>query len=276
METRRSRLTPSGIVSSAARAKRTAEGTGRPPMVKVGARETGFTGKVNEAAARGDSWLLRMGMAGYKIDEVAIMLPEDATQASDWLNCMMARVGTEGVTYFNRSVSKVQVHSLPSQYDVTYHFFTTAVKGVRLELMRLGNGHSPLHALYNLREGSRGRDACIVHASFKVGTEEEYRTVLGHLVHEGWSCGQDCSSDYGLFSYWRQPGDKESMLWLKPRVNLRDEKPLLFSPEDQGTEFQYPNFDAEQAEDGVPVLPIDADALDAEGWDEEDEEDEHV
>lgn len=247
--TRRGRLTPSGTATSTARAKRLAESTGRPPMVKVGARETGFTGKVGEAQARGNHWLLNLGMAQHSIDEVAMMLPEGEPEATDWLSCMLARVGKEKITYFNRSVSKVQVNSLPSQYSVTYHFFTTAIPGVRLELMRLGNGHSPLHALYNL-PGERGRDACVVHASFKVIDVAEYRRVLAHLQSEDWVCGQDCTSDYGLFSYWRKPGDEESLLWLKPRVNLRDaqQKPVLFSPEDEGIEFQYPNFEAEKAE----------------------------
>jgi hypothetical protein len=221
MITRRERLTPSGTVSSGARALRMASKTGRPPMVKVGARETSLTAKIGIATTRGNEWLLGARLQ-YSIDEVAILLPEATKENAEWLECMLGRVGTDGVTYFNRSRSTVNVHSLPSKYEVEYHFFTTAVKGVRLELMRLGKGYSPLHALYNLPEDGRGRDGAIVHASFKVPDEDAYRDVLTELRSLGWVCGQDCSSEYGLFSYWRQPGDSDSLLWLKPRVNLRD------------------------------------------------------
>lgn len=215
------RTTPSGTRMSEARARRIATRIGRPPMVKVGSRETSLMAKVSEASSRGNNWLLDLGLE-YEIDEVAILLPEDPKEAQDWLERMLDRVGQEGVTYFNRSQSTVNVHSLPSKYEVVYHFFTTRVPGVRIELMRLGNGYSPLHALYNLREDGRGRDAAIVHASFKVPDEFEYGRVRRHLTDRGWVNGQECSSDYGLFSYWRQSNDQESLLWLKPRVNLRD------------------------------------------------------
>jgi hypothetical protein len=217
-------------------AARLGRDTGRPPMVKVGSRESSLNAKIGVAATRGGEWLKELGL-DYAIDEVAILLPEDPKENQDWLERMLDRVGTEGVTYFNRSVSRVVVHCLPSVYDVTYHFFTTAIAGVRLELMRLGNGHSPLHSLYNLREDGRGREGAVVHASFKVSNEPEYRNVTRYMQGLGWACGQDCSSDYGLFSYWRQPGDQESLLWLKPRVNLRDEaKPFdeLMVPTQEG------------------------------------------
>lgn len=204
-----------------ARVERAMARTGRPPMVKVGARETSLMAKIGVATVRGNEWLMGLGLE-YNIDEVAILLPEAPKENADWLECMMARVGTDNVTYFNRSRSTVNVHSLPSRYEVEYHFFTTAIEGVRLELMRLGQGYSPLHALYNLPEDGRGRDGAIVHASFKVPDEAEYRVVCAQLQGGGWVCGQDCSSDYGLFSYWRQPEDSDSLLWLKPRVNLRD------------------------------------------------------
>lgn len=215
------RTTPSGTRTAEARARRTASKTGRPPMVRVGAREMGLMDKVRDAVSRADVWLADLGL-GRTTDEVAMMLPEGVKESQDWYDRMMERVGTDGVTYFNRSQSKVTVRNLPSSYEVVYYFFTTAVPGVRLELMRLGNGHSPLHELYNRPEDSRGRDACVVHASFKCTSEGEYRNAMARLAGEGWSCGQDCSSDYGLFSYWRHPDDVESLLWLKPRVNLRD------------------------------------------------------
>jgi hypothetical protein len=216
------RTTPSGTRTSEVRARRIATRTGRPPMVRVGARETGLMGKVGDATARGNEWLAKLGLS-YSIDEVAVLLPEGGKERDDWMACMLNRVGPkEQVTYFNRTTSQVTVNSLPSRYEVEYHFFTSAIEGVRLELMDLRGGYSPLHALYNLTEDGRGRDACIVHASFKVESEAAYRLVTSHMAAQGWSCGQDCSSDYGLFSYWRQPGDDTAMVWLKPRVNLRD------------------------------------------------------
>jgi hypothetical protein len=228
-------ITPSGTRASSVRARKLANALGRPPIVKVGARETGLMAKVGAARDRGNRWLHELGWDEYRIDEVAIMLPEAPKEKEDWRNRMMDRVGREGVTYFNRSRSTVIVNSLPSKYDVEYHFFTSNVPGVRIELMDLGSGHSPLHALYNQGGDSpRGRDGCIVHASFKLSDEAVYRSALSSLAINGWVCGQDCSSDYGLFSYWRKPSDDESLLWLKPRVNLRDvPKQVLFSPEDQ-------------------------------------------
>jgi hypothetical protein len=68
----------------------------------------------------------------------------------------------------------------------------------------------------------RDTDASVVHASFKVPDEDVYRLTLAHLQSQGWMCGPYCESSYGLFSYWRHPSDIESVLWLKPRVNLRD------------------------------------------------------
>lgn len=269
-----SSITPSGTHTSAARARRIASKTGRPPMVKVGARETGLMGKVRDAVTQGNQWLSDLCMTAC-IDEVAIMLPESAKEAQDWSERMLDRVGPkEGITYFNRSQSTVVVHNLPSKYEVEYRFFSTPLRTaggatVRIELMRLGNGHSPLHHLYNQPQDSRGRDACIVHASFKCNDEAEYRVICNHLASMGLNCGQDCSSDYGLFSYWRNPDFDGVLLWLKPRVNLRDvPKPGYQGTADmvveEGQTFQYSTLEQEQATDEAPLGEFEDDEEDYE------------
>lgn len=223
-----------------------------PPMVRVG---WGMTDRqvnqtVETARERATTMLIAAGLADYFIDEVAFLLPPvNGGNGATWLARMMGRVGRAGFTYFNH-VDKdvVKCNPLPSQYEVIYDFFTTGVEGVRLELLTILEGHSPLHNMFEVSD--RDTDASVVHASFKVPDEDVYRMTLAHLQGEGWMCGQYCESSYGLFSYWRHPSDVESVLWLKPRVNLRDAaKPVLFSPEDQEDALDMDKYDDDELDE---------------------------
>lgn len=197
-----------------------------PPMVRVG---WGMTDRqvnqvVETARFRATAMLIAAGLADHVIDEVAFLLPPVNGNGAGWLTRMLARVGRAGFTYFNHVADDVvKCNPLPSQYEVSYDFFTTGVEGVRLELLTIGAGMSPLHSMFEMSD--RDTDASVVHASFKVVDEDVYRMTTAHLQSEGWMCGQYCESSYGLFSYWRHPSDVESVLWLKPRVNLRDYTP---------------------------------------------------
>lgn len=209
--------------------------------MKVGGRESTetFLRNVSEAARQGKEWLVELGME-HSIDEVALLLPE-GREGDDWFNMMLDRVGKRGITYFNRSEDTVTVTPLPSQYRVRYDFFNTDLGSVRLELLRLREGHSPLHHLYGLKD-SRPRDAAIVHASFKVASNDELHDTFVALSAAGWQCGQYCSSAYGRFGYWRKPADEAYPgLWLKPRVNLQlsdldDELALIEDDEEEEEE----------------------------------------
>lgn len=198
-----------------------------PPWVRLGYGETdrNLNTRIGEATQRGNEMLMKLGM-DYAIDEVAVLLPASPDRRTLWHSRMLDRVGKAGFTYFNHVKGDVvKCQPLPSQYTVTYDFFTTGVQGVRMEMLSLEGGHSPLHHAYDLVSRD---DAAIVHASFKVPDELTYRMALEHLATDGLVCGQSCESSYGRFSYWRDPNEAGALLWLKPRVNLRDgEEPIL-------------------------------------------------
>jgi hypothetical protein len=220
----------------------------RPPTVRVGARESDNTlyTRVKETVSRANGWLKETTLDAYALDEVALLLP-DSQAGDEWFAQMLYRVGNRGITYFNRSEDVVECLPLPSRYSVRYDFFSTEL-GVRLELLRMKDGFSPLHNLYDIHD--RGRDAAIVHASFKVPNGLEYEETCSILRAHGWDLGQSCSSTYGEFSYWRKQGDEGSLLWLKPRVNLRDAVgPVLPSSEEQMEAFDDEKFMDD--EDGV-------------------------
>lgn len=218
-------------IRTARRARQLAEERGLPPILRVGKRESeeAFLRYVNDTVERFQAAIEGLSLDGtmHKIDEVALLAPQ-GTEGDDWFTSMLWRVGKRGITYFNQTDDKVQAIPLPSQYDVRYDFFTTEL-GVRLELLRLRGGISPLHELYlnhPAAQGSAGY-APIVHASWKVDDEDTYTGVTRLLFEAGWVMGQGCTSAYGKFSYWRNPLDDGPMVWLKPRVNLRDSQPQL-------------------------------------------------
>jgi len=199
---------------------------------------------VSEARMRGEAWLSELGYGACSIDEVALLLPE-GKNGDEWFQCMLGRVGHRGISYFNRDTDVVQCQPLPSEYDVEYYFFSTDV-GVRLELLCLRGGYSPLHDLYRRSGQASSNNADVVHVSFKVANEAVLKGTYAELHEAGWLLGQDCTSRYGRFGYWRKPGEEGPMLWLKPRVNLRDAaKPL----DEVHREDELPEIDEYDEED---------------------------
>jgi hypothetical protein len=198
---------------------------------------------VRDAMDRGEEWLRELGYGACFIDEVALLLPE-GKHGDEWYECMLGRVGQRGVTYFNQDSDVVHCQPLPSRYEVRYDFFSTDV-GVRLELLRLRGGYSPLHDLYRRDGRASSHSADVVHVSFSVADEAALKRTYAEMAEKGWMLGQDCSSRYGRFGYWTKPDEGGPLLWLKPRTNLRD------VPKERGG----PEEDDEEASSPAPVVP---------------------
>lgn len=165
--------------------------------------------------------LAQMGFV-QGIDEIAWLFPNDNA-----LNAFTkAAVREESIAHFNGADDHVHVGPLDTCYDVRYEFFSIAGRNYRVEAMTLQGGFSPLHV--NEFRRDRTAKAYGIHASFKCPTEEDYAIATHRLREAEWEVAQKCESAYGRFSYW-QPTD--SMKWLpdgpimylKPRVNLRDD-----------------------------------------------------
>lgn len=226
---------PANALPKGLRARRAVAASRPGDFLAVGAREAveGLYQKVQKTIGLATQWLNDLGYheTGLYLDEVALLLPEGG-EGKDWFEMMLGRVGKRGISYFNTAEDTVGCEPLPSTYRVRYDFFLTDL-GPRLELLRILSGHSPLHHLYSV---ASGRDAAVVHASFKLPTQPDYDQVLMDLREKGWVCGQSCVSAYGRFSYWRTVGSDGPLLWLKPRVNLRDMAFALRDPEDEDEE----------------------------------------
>jgi hypothetical protein len=139
------------------------------------------------------------------------------------------------VTHFNAAHDHVHTLPLRTCYGVRYEFLKVEAAPdplcheFRIEAMSLTNGYSPLH-LAELR----GVDykPIAVHASFKVEDEIDYGIAVNRLREAGWEAAQRCESNYGRFSYWTPLAREEWLpdgpfMYLKPRVNTRDQKEAL-------------------------------------------------
>lgn len=166
--------------------------------------------------------LLRLGFV-ERVDEVAILCRNE-----QWLDrLVMEAVRHPAVTHFNGADDHVWTEPIKACYSTRYEFFDVVGAAYRLEVMALRHGFSPLH--YAIATDA-GPDFTLgfIHASFKCQTEEEYGYAVLRLREAGWEDAQRCTSDYGTFSYWT-PMDiehwipKERFVFLKPRVNLRDQ-----------------------------------------------------
>lgn len=153
------------------------------------------------------------------VDELALLVPNREMAAQ-----FIMRAVQEGrCSYFASSDDTVHTEPLGTKYDVTYHFLSLPRRPYRLEVMHVNGGHSPLHDAVS--RGPGGYDSIpVVHASFKPvfepDTENGYDDARELLWRKGFRPSQECESDYGRFGYWRKPG--APLLFLKPRVNLRD------------------------------------------------------
>jgi hypothetical protein len=151
----------------------------------------------------------------YSIDEMALV-----SRSAEWLMSFLKQlVSIEGYELFNRADDIVETFPICSNYVVEYWFLRTPFD-YRLELMRILNGHSPVHhAIFN--NDDEDPLAINVHASFKVPDLDAYTEAQAVLRKSGMECAQKCESTYGRFSYFINE-DVLPNWYLKPRVNLRD------------------------------------------------------
>lgn len=164
------------------------------------------------------------------IDEVAIQVLSLAHE-----NALLREAVRHGWVMFNSAEDHVRTSPIPAEYTVGYNFLRHPDVNYRLEVMRLGNGLSPLHAgVMNLCQCCGSHEVggiFIVHASFKCNDEADYDATCDALMIGGLLPAQACQSTYGRFSYWRKGPQFEDWQWgdslainsfLKPRVNTRD------------------------------------------------------
>jgi hypothetical protein len=185
-------------------------------------------------------------------DEVALYAP-DAWRAAALIAELAYQPGDAGdiytatnpwqrPRYFNRSEDRVR-YALPNgdagEYGVHYDFLQPYGEPYRLEVMHLLAGSSPAHHRY-LRAWSYGlgdndQNGQVVHVSYKpprgfvanaAGRAEDYDAELERLEALGFVLVQANHSTYGAFSYYEHtdPAVLPAGVYLKPRVNLRDEQ----------------------------------------------------
>lgn len=160
------------------------------------------------------------GMFGtaHQIDEMALLF----TQAEYLFAFASTLLEKPGFEIFNTAHDNVDTIPIPSTYSVRYWFMRTPWN-FRLELMMMLEGYSPYHSQLQTLSP---RGPIAAHASFKVGTEEEYANVVRTLGVSGYDLYQHCESSYGRFSYFGahlDHGESAKAAWaLKPRINLRD------------------------------------------------------
>lgn len=186
------------------------------------------------------------------IDEAAILVP--TTYHRDKL---MRQLSDAGWEMFNEAQDLVFTNPFSTRYLVRYLFFRHGDYPFRLEVMMTDhglngsmNGFSPLHAaLWN--EGRPNMNAGahrfpIPHLSYKPRREivrlpaqvmaeaglvasasletpgRAFAREVDRLRGKGFIHAQTCQSTYGMFGYYIHQ-DADRQIYLKPRVNLRDE-----------------------------------------------------
>jgi hypothetical protein len=181
--------------------------------------------RVVRAKERATEELRALFGATYEIDEMALMFT-DAGWLQRWVT---SAVRVPGMALFNAANDHVRTRPIPSSYDVHYWFLSTprdyhADGEWRLEAM-IPHPGSPLHDTL-LHGMPNETDITVVHASFKCPDEEAYAVAVKTFKDGAYEAAQLCDSTYGKFSYW-SPLDREDRapsVYLKPRVNLRDQE----------------------------------------------------
>lgn len=171
-------------------------------------------------AARAEAELSMQWGLQVKIDEVAILFPH-----LDPLYKFYEQIHRDHAWHvFNTvedsgPINSARHHASDSYtYRAGYVFVSHPATHVRLELMTLRDGHSPIHS--HLMEDPRAvaGGAVIVHASWKAPTLAAYLSQVRRLEDQNLKVGHEFVSDYGRFGYVGPV-----VPYLKPRVNLRDQ-----------------------------------------------------
>jgi hypothetical protein len=191
-----------------------------------------------------EEWMMENGLGHFYIDEIALMFSHQAWAQAFALDAVRG----DQVEIFNSATDRVQVQPFNTHYEVEYIFLDVA-SDMRIEVMSINHGFSPLHAAIQTHLDHPGRP-CVVHMSFKVPGVAEYAEVLDVLHESTGQMVQECKSDYGMFSYWHLVGHP---VYLKPRVNLRDEEGEETFDEVMKDEVNLPDVEIDE-EFGMPGL----------------------
>lgn len=190
----------------------------KPPEEQMDDNLPGVIQVVEKNWSRAQEKIRAMFGAEYQVDEIALWFKDMAT-----LNMFASRlVRLEGFEIFGGDSDEVETRPIRSKYQVEYTFMRTPSE-YRLELMTIPYGFSPLHSLMAqmVRTEPHSSALYVVHASFKVRTEEEYANVVHTLKRTGYDMSMSCTSDYGQFSYFDNY-ELDGTPHLKPRLNTRD------------------------------------------------------
>jgi hypothetical protein len=183
-------------------------------------KSPGMLGRLNELVEQVNESLAISG-----IDEVAV-LDLRGDESVKLLSFVKHMVALKGVELFNTVSDEVKCFPIPGEYGVHYDFYRTPYDW-RLEVMHFTErtGVSPLHRMY-WPNHMGSAEMPVVHLSFKCYDERDYFACLERLGADGYVCGQYCESTYGRFSYWMLEEGvlAENQVWLKPRVNLREQR----------------------------------------------------
>lgn len=172
-----------------------------------------------------------------RIDEAAILVP-----TRYYRNKVTDDLLAEGWQPAGGASDMVHTNPFGTRYMVEYVFLTHPELSWRMEIMMPGQdenddaGFSPLHsALEAQAEFYNGTDArrlfAMPHLSFKPAIDSDttlqrsYSLAVQHLQNQGCIHAQTCQSTYGVFGYYLG-NDAASTVYLKPRVNMRDDELL--------------------------------------------------
>ena len=174
---------------------------------------------IRNAMDRNRRWL---PMDEDHFDEAAILVPNQ-----EELLGLCASLRGAGWVEFNSAGDTVYANPFGNRYTVDYLFYQHEMHAWRLEVMLLGEGFSPLHAGLLALAPADGYP--VAHLSFKPTRQRKadqpqrtYARTVDWLRNNGAIHAQTCQSTYGSFSYWL-PYDAPEQLYVKPRVNMRDE-----------------------------------------------------
>lgn len=180
----------------------------------------------------------------YPIDEIALVFDN---HEDDKLHAFIDdAVQSSGVKLFNVAYDHVETGPIESAYDVAYHFLEVVDLGMRVEVMKIERGVSPLHeshlSPYNPTVFGDVTTPAVVHLSFKI-RDDEWEEVVKAIEEKGGQLVQECWSTYGHFAYFRVKHLGQN-IYLKPRVNMRDQPPRREKVEEE----------ADRGEFGMPTL----------------------
>jgi hypothetical protein len=182
---------------------------------------------------------------GTVFDEAAIMVPDPFH-----LMRLDAYLREGGWEKFNSAEDLVYTNPFGTRYFVEYHFYQSVLGKYRLEVMMMGagwedgnRGFSPLHTALWTPNGTPNEPRSditaypVPHISYKPERRtwttdggstamqkpgQAYSQAIQYLKDKACIHAMSCQSTYGRFGYYIG-NDVGRQIYVKPRVNLRDE-----------------------------------------------------